>query len=200
MYWEKPGTEHTREVVELALETAKERGIGHIVVATTKGDTVDFFDGKLGDITLTCVTHAHGSIFYGVNMLSDEKRAELLARGYQVCTAAHALSGAERSISSLFKGAYPVEIIAQTLRMFGQGTKVCVEIAAMAADAGLIPAGEPVVAVAGTGRGADTAVILRPSYSSSILDTRVEEILCKPLLGKPPVTPSPLAAHLPKED
>ena len=200
MYWEKPGKENTEQTVALALEAAKAHGIRHIVVATTKGCTPDYFDGKLGDIKLTCVTHAYGSIFYGVNVLSDEKRASLLERGYQVCTAAHALSAGERSISSLFKGNYPLELMAQTLRMFGQGTKVCVEIAAMAADAGMIPAGELVVAVAGTGAGADTAVILRPSYSSSILDTRVEEMICKPLLGKPPVTPSPLAAHLPKKD
>ena len=194
MYWEKPGPENTEQVVTLALETARARGIRHIVVATTRGKTPEDFDGRLGDITLTCVTHAYGSIAYGKNRMPEETRAALLAKGYQVCTAAHALSGAERSVSSRFKGAYPVELIAAALRMFGQGTKVCVEIAAMAADAGLIPAGEPVIAVAGTGTGADTAVILRPSYSASILDTRVEEILCKPILGKPPETPSPLAS------
>lgn len=53
----------------------------------------------------------------------------------------------------MFHGVYPVEIIAAALRMFGQGTKVCVEVATMAADAGMIPSGEPVIVVGGTGPG-----------------------------------------------
>ena len=65
--------------------------------------------------------------------------------------------------------------------MFGQGTKVCVEICAMAADAGLIPTGEAVVAVGGTGRGADTALALRPAVSSQVLKTKIDRILCKPI-------------------
>ncbi len=199
MYWEKPGPTNTEQVADLVLEAARARGIKNIVLATTRGKSPDCYDGKLGDITLTCVTHAYGSLAYGKNVMPEETRASLIARGYQVCTAAHALSGAERSISSRFKGVYPAELIAATLRMFGQGMKVCVEIAAMAADAGLVPAGEPLIAVGGTGIGSDTAVILRPSYSSSILDTRIEEVLCKPHLGKPEETPSPLAAMAKKD-
>ena len=49
-----------------------------------------------------------------------ELRRYLIEKGFQVCTAAHALSGAERSLSTAFSGVYPVEIIAYTLRMLGQ--------------------------------------------------------------------------------
>ncbi|MBR6767744.1 MAG: hypothetical protein IKM02_07325, partial [Clostridia bacterium] len=113
--------------------------------------------------------------------MPKELRNELVNKGYNVCTAAHALSGAERSLSTTFGGAYPVEIIAHTLRMFGQGTKVCVEISAMAADAGYIVGGEPVIAVGGTGRGVDTAVVLRPEVSSRILKTKIDRIICMPV-------------------
>jgi len=89
-------------------------------------------------------------------------------------------SGAERGMSKTFGGAYPVEIIAHTLRMFGQGTKVCVEVAIMALDAGLIPYGEPIIAIGGTGQGADTAVIITPSHASGIFETKIHEIICKP--------------------
>ena len=85
-------------------------------------------------------------------------------------------------LSLSFHGVYPVEIIAAALRMFGQGTKVCVEVATMAADAGMIPSGEPVIVVGGTGQGADTALILKAANSCRILDTKIEEIICKPLL------------------
>ena len=73
-----------------------------------------------------------------------------------------------------------MEIIAHTLRMFGQGTKVCVEICAMAADAGFVVTGEPVVAVGGSGRGADTAMVLRPQVSSNVLKTKIDRIICMP--------------------
>ena len=62
----------------------------------------------------------------------------------------------------------------------GQGVKVCVEIAVMALDAGLIPHGEEIIVVAGSGRGADTAVIMHPAHANNILETKINEILCKP--------------------
>lgn len=38
---------------------------------------------------------------------------------------------------------------------------------------------KPVVALAGSHRGADTAIVVTPSYSASILDTVVHEMICK---------------------
>jgi hypothetical protein len=66
------------------------------------------------------------------------------------------------------------------LRVFGQGTKVVCEIALMAADAGLVRTDEDVVVIGGTGRGADTVVVLRPVNSTDFFDLKVKEILCKP--------------------
>ena len=117
------------------------------------------------------------------NELSAETRQELEQAGIRVLTTTHVLSGVERSLSRKFGGVYPAEIMAATLRMFGQGTKVAVEIAVMALDAGLIPHGEPVLAVGGTGRGADTVLLLRPAHAAHILDTRILEIICKPADG-----------------
>ena len=70
-------------------------------------------------------------------------------------------------------------LIAGTLRMFSQGVKVCVEIAAMAVDAGLVPPSD-VIAVAGTGQGADTACIVKGDCSSRFFSIRIREILVKP--------------------
>jgi len=100
--------------------------------------------------------------------------------GAIIVTAAHALSGTERAISGKFGGAYPVEIMAHTLRMFCQGMKVCVEVATMALDAGAIKSPRPVIALGGTGSGLDTACVITPGYSAKIFETRVHEILCKP--------------------
>ena len=50
----------------------------------------------------------------------------------------------------------------------------------MAMDAGLLEYGEPVVAIGGTSSGVDAAVLLTPSYTSSMFDMKIHEILCKP--------------------
>jgi hypothetical protein len=64
--------------------------------------------------------------------------------------------------------------------MFSQGMKVCLEVSVMAAEAGLITPDEEVVAVGGSGTGADTAVIMQPAYAASMFDTRFRTILCMP--------------------
>jgi hypothetical protein len=70
--------------------------------------------------------------------------------------------------------------IANTLRLMGQGMKVVIEISVMAADAGLVRTDEDIIAIGGSGRGADTAVVLRPVNSNDFFDLKVKEILCKP--------------------
>ena len=187
MYFDSPGPENTGETVKIAVREALERQISCIVVASNTGATARTLieEGRARNYggKLICVPHVYGFKEAGGNELTDEARKELESQGVMICIAAHALSGAERALSRKFQGVYPLELIAHTLRMLGQGTKVCVEIAVMALDAGLVPYGKPVIALGGTGRGADTAAILTPGYSSSVLDTKLHEILCKPRLG-----------------
>jgi hypothetical protein len=174
------GLVNTAEVAMLAAQAARERRIEHLVVATTGGRTVQRFLPCPAGLHLVAVTHAFGFERPGANEMPDDVRADLEAADVRVVTAAHALSGAERGLSKQFGGVYPVEIVAHTLRMFGQGVKVAVEVAVMALDAGAIPHGRDVMAVGGTSEGADTAVVVRPAYASTILGTRVVEIICMP--------------------
>jgi len=58
--------------------------------------------------------------------------------------------------------------------------KVAVEVAVMAADAGLLEGEGEVIAVAGTGSGADTAVVLSPAYSTSFFELKVREVIAMP--------------------
>jgi hypothetical protein len=73
--------------------------------------------------------------------------------------------------------------VAETLRWFSQGTKVCVEISLMAVEAGLVEAGREIIAVAGTNDGADTALVLRPTAARAVKELRICEVLCKPRLA-----------------
>ena len=178
MYFETSGRINTKNTASLALKAAKDLGIENIVVASNTGETALLFGGFQGNIV--CVTHAFGFLKPGENELTADMKLQLQGKGIKILTASHVLSGAERSLSNHFGGIYPVEIIANTLRMFGSGIKVCVEISAMALDAGLIPYGQPVIGIGGTLRGADTALILTPEYTSRILDTKIHEVICKP--------------------
>lgn len=178
MYFNEEGRINTEKVVEMAINTAKERNIRHIVVASNTGDTAKLFINC--GMEVTCVTHAYGFGLPGTNEMSPQVRESLTAAGFKVLTTTHVLSGAERALSSKFGGINPVEIIAHALRMFGQGVKVCTEISVMALDAGMIPFGESVIAVAGSNGGADTAVIIKPAHAKDILNTRIQEIICKP--------------------
>lgn len=183
MYFERQGKQNTEQTIRIAFEKAKELGIHDVVIATSTGASLDFVsEEQAKEYNVVAVTCAYGSKDPNVNRVPEEKRTELLSRGIRVCTAAHALSGAERGLSTKLGGYGPVEIMAHTLRMFGQGTKVCVEVAVMAADAGLIPSGSPIIAVGGTGGGEDTAVVLRAATANKILDTKIDRILCKPIV------------------
>lgn len=179
MYFDEKGAGNTEQCVALALKTAAERNIRHIVVASGSGDTAGLFIGAKG-AHVVCVTNAYGFKEPGKTKMTDAARQELERAGIRVLAATHVLSGAERGISRKHGGVSPVELMADTLRMLGQGVKVCVEIAVMALDAGLIPHGEEILVVAGSGRGADTAVIMHPAHANNILDTKINEIVCKP--------------------
>lgn len=180
MYFEKAGKENTAKTAELAIAAAKEAGIRNIVVASNSGYTAGFFcQAAKEGMNVVVVTHANGYKAPGGQEMPEQTRQQLEQDGMRVVTASHVLSGAERGLSSRFGGVYPVEIIAHTLRMLGQGTKVCVECAVMALDSGAIQPG-PVVCVGGTGGGADTAWILRPAHAQAILDTKLDRLICKP--------------------
>ena len=124
--------------------------------------------------------HVTGLRGPGQQELSEEKKKKIEEKGGHVIIAAHAFSGINRAIQAKWDTMYPAGIMAQTLRLFGQGMKVVVEIAAMAADAGVIPCDEDVLVVAGSGKGSDTAVVLRPANSHNIFDMVIREIIAKP--------------------
>ena len=181
--FENAGKQNTEAVVRIALERAIELSCP-VVAASTMGVTADVLLNTAGVMgfrgKIVIVRGCSSKMRKGVNLMKAEVKADLEERGAVIVTASHALSAGERALSTTFKGAYPLEIMANTLRMFGQGTKVCVEASVMAMDADVLPFGMPVVAMGGSHRGADTAIVLTPSYSASVLDTVVHEILCKP--------------------
>lgn len=180
MYFAKAGEHNTEEALRIAAEEAEKRGISHIVVASTWGDTglaaAELLQGK--GISLCVVSHNTGFSKEGVQEFDQAKRSQIEKLGGKVYTGTMVL----RNLGTAIRTAQSYsqqDLVANTLRMLGQGMKVCVEIVAMAADAGLIPC-EDVIAVAGTGRGADTVAVIGANSSNNFFQIKVREILAKP--------------------
>jgi hypothetical protein len=182
IYFNGTGAEFTEETARLAVERARELGITEFVVASNSGPSAwALISARGGDGTgVTVVTHAAGfRDAFSMEMEKDE-RERLEKTGALVITATHVLSGVERSFSRKHQGTYPALIMADTLRLFGQGMKVAVECSIMAADAGTLT-GAKIVSIGGSGRGSDTAVVMTPGHASQLFDQlRIHEIICKP--------------------
>jgi hypothetical protein len=181
-YFEQRGTVNTDCALRIAKKRAEELDVRTILVASTEGTTGAKAARLFHNQQVVVVTHSTGFKQPNFQELTEENRAQIEAAGATILTCQHALGGVNRAVRRKLDTYELDEIIAFVLRTFGQGTKVCVEIALMAADAGLVRVDEPCIAIAGSGRGADTAMVLTPTNAQSFFDLRIHEILCKPRL------------------
>jgi hypothetical protein len=179
-YFEKTGKENTDTVLRLVREYVDKEGLEDVVVASTTGETGVRASKLLKGCNVVVVTHFSGFQEKGKSELQEEHKREILSNGAKIFTGTHALSSAERAIRKDFGTIQPLELIANVLRLMGQGTKVCVEITLMAADAGLIPTDRDVIAIGGSGRGADTALRILPTNASRFFELRIREVIAKP--------------------
>ena len=180
LYFTEKGDVNTDVTLKVAKERAVELGIRDIVVASTRGGTGLKTATVFKGYNVVVVSHATGFREPGVQQVTEEMTKEIKAAGGRILTATHVFAGVERAIRNKFETSYPALIIAQTLRMFGSGMKVVVEIAAMATDAGMIPADRDIIVIAGSGRGADTAVVIKPANAHNLFDMVIKEIIAKP--------------------
>jgi hypothetical protein len=175
-YFEAPGAENTAATLALAKERAEEVGARHVIVASTTGGTareaLRVFAGS--SVKLVVVPHHRG--FRDQERFDMAVAAELEREGHRVHW------GTMLFHTDELYGVGVGTALANMLRTFGQGMKVCLEILMMATDGSAVDRGETLVVVAGTGRGADTAILATASSSNRIREVRVHEILCKPRL------------------
>jgi len=175
IYFEKPGKENTTNVIRLIKERAQARGIKKVVLASTRGDTARAvavsFEGT--GLHLVVIPWQYG--FRDTQPFPQELVAELQGKGHRVHF------GTMLFHTEDLYGIRTPQLMANLLRIFGQGIKVCVEIIMMACDGGCIEIGEKVIAVAGAAAGADTAIVATASPSNKMTGLRVHEIICKPL-------------------
>jgi hypothetical protein len=196
-YFEKTGPENTAHCLEIVKTAVRDFHYKDIVVASTTGATGQLFSEAFSKTTvnmvkknaapalpervnLVIVTHCFGFREPNTLEMSEEMRDTIRSSGAKVYTGTMITHNLETALAKKFSGVYPTLLVAQSLRRLGEGIKVCCEIVMMAADAGLIPEGEEALAVAGTGKGADTVAVIKTSTSKRFLDLKVLEILAKP--------------------
>jgi len=180
LFWDKAGPQNTDDTIKLALQRAAELNIDQVVIASCSGNSAKQLLSYNSGHQVVCVTHHSGFASPGDNEMDPAVREDLIKQGVSVLTTTHFFAGADRALRLQFGGVYPAEIMAQTLRILGQGVKVAVEISIMALDAGLIPFGREIIAIGGTAEGADAAIVIVPAHSKNFFDTQLREIICMP--------------------
>ena len=180
VYFPESGSANTETTLRIAKRRAEELGIKTIVIASTSGETGVKAVKAFSNYKVVVVTHTAGFQAPDAQELTPQNRAKISEKGGIILTATHAFGGVGRAVRRKLNTYQVDEIIAHTLRVFGQGTKVACEIALMAADAGLIRTDEEVISIAGTASGADTALVVKPAHTHDFFELKVREVLCKP--------------------
>ncbi len=176
IYFEAPGQQNTQDTLDLALERARARGITKVVIASTRGETALLGAKVFADagIKMIVVPHQYGFLRDG-QRFPEELIPTLEKQGHRV------YFGTMLFHTDDLYGSKAPSVLAMMLRTFCQGMKVIHEILLMAANGGCVAAGEKVIVVAGTGRGADTAVVAIAAPSTRLHELHITEIICKPL-------------------
>jgi hypothetical protein len=176
VYFEDVKPENTEATFGLVQERLNALGIKKLVLASTTGATarkaIDFF--KDSGVKLIVVPHQF-DFYREKNPFSEELVKTLRGFGHEVHFGTMLFH-----TDSLYESKTPT-LMANLLRCFSQGVKVCFEIVLMVTDAGLLANGEKVIAIAGTGRGSDTALVMEAASSQHLTKLRINEIICKPL-------------------
>lgn len=180
VYFKQRGPQNTEKTLQLARERAEALGVTDIVVASYTGNTGVQALQVFRDYNLIIVAGVTGFKEPNKVAMLEENKSAVENNGGKVLFAGHTFGMLGRAVLRKFGAIQVDEVIAHVLRLFSQGVKVGCEIACMAADAGLIKAGEEVIAIGGSGRGADTAIVVRASNTHTFFDTRILEIICKP--------------------
>lgn len=179
MYFDQPGKVNTAATLTEAARRGRELGLAEIVLATTSGDTAYAALEHCEGFRIRAVTYHYGFKEPFQPVMPEDVRQDLTDKGVRVVAATHALSGVERGVAAKHGGVCPVLLMADTLKLFGQGVKVAVEVAVMAADAGALTGGD-VIAVGGSSKGADAALVIKPAHAAAFFDLRIREVICKP--------------------
>ncbi len=194
VYFHEPGPNNTDAVIDAVSAYLQHSATTlPVVVASISGNTALSVRKRLVNpsVSIFCVTapacwHNHAGI--RARVLPQQVRKELEKVGVTVVDRVPSgLSDTMEFSYARYGFRSPTWILVEALlAVGGYGLKTAVESVTMATDGGYISPFDEVVAVAGTDKGADTAIVARSTFSSTFFssdeDKRfvVHEILARP--------------------
>jgi len=177
----------TRAVIECAGRYMAEHRTRHVVAASSRGYTgaqLAALRNAHPKANLVAVKMATGVDAIHKVKFEQRHRKTMEANAVTLIGGTHAITGGlDRALGDYLGGWTANNIVAETLYLFSQGMKVCVEVIAMAVDHGLVPKGAEVIGIAGTGRGANTAIVATASGSTRLFEMDIRRVLAMPLKG-----------------
>lgn len=168
---------NTRYFLEKVKKIAKVEKISTIIIPSSSGRSACEAMKIFKDFKLVVVTKCTGAKQENLNELSEEVRNELNDRGIPIITATHPFGGIGRAIRNKYSSFQIDELMASTLRIFGDGVKVAIEVSMMATDAGCIKTNEKIISLGGKKCGIDKGLILYPKNTHNFFDIKVEKII-----------------------
>jgi len=173
IYFETPGPHNTDNVVEAVKERIKEGDVKHVVVASISGRTaLKVAEGLKGTaVSVVCVSGCPSWVVQsGIEypFVKGETRDKLERLNVAIVDKTPStLSGDTIDYGIARYGYIPASwVVAETLEAVGgYGLKTAVEAILMATDCAAVPPSTSVISLAGTDKGADTAIVAKSTYS-----------------------------------
>ncbi len=191
--FDEPGEENTDDVVEVATKRVGIGDIDSVIVASTSGATALKFAKALdGKAKVLCVSEAPYRREWKEEWpcLRPRHRKELERLGATIIDKVSYVFHSSVLEDTKMGGVAPERMVKETLYAFGQGLKVAVEVALIAVSCGYIEPYRDVIGVGGSGRGADTAIVVRGTYPAQVFSKdpkkrlEIREILAMPYRKK----------------
>lgn len=181
-YFDEAGKQCTEEVIEAVKGAIKETKIDCLIVASTSGETALKFAKALRNkkVRIICVSEPPSRQIWGNEWpcINHEIREGL--EKHDVIIVDSVPYKFHDSVMEMAKWYTPIpeHIVGDTLAFVGgQGLKVAVEVMFMAVQGGFVQPNKEVIAVAGYGGGADTAVIVKTCFPENLFSSNVEKRL-----------------------
>jgi hypothetical protein len=169
-YFQEPGSENTDDVIKAVSRRVNE-SLKTVIVASTSGETgLKFAEAFKGKANVIAVSH---------EKMDHKLKEKIMKLG--------AVAADETFLPLHEDGMADVK---NTFYSLGQGFKVAVEVMLIATERGLVKPYTDVIAVAGSGGGSDTALVVRTTKVKEMLGEdhnkklEVREVIAMPLKKK----------------
>jgi hypothetical protein len=181
-YFDEPGAQNTDDVLKAVVKYIEQVEMEYLIIASTSGKTaLKFAEGLNSEkIKIICVSEPPSRKIFGDQWPCIDPEIKRRLEALRVIVVDRVPYKFHDSVLELAKWYFPVpeHIVGDTLAFVGgQGLKVAVEAMFMAVQAGYVEPNKDVLAVAGYGGGADTAIVVKTCFPETLFSSDPEKRL-----------------------